>query len=79
MTLLSHLSASDGALPRAADARLLDLGFSAWEAALAAAEDERRGAVARAWSTTAAGKALLSAIFGNSPFLSRVAVAEWDF
>jgi glutamate-ammonia-ligase adenylyltransferase len=77
MKLLSHLSPNGDGLPLPADARLLALGFGAWEAALAEAEDERRTALARQWSATSPGRGLLAAIFGNSPFLSRVAVAEW--
>ncbi|MFI4948601.1 MAG: bifunctional [glutamine synthetase] adenylyltransferase/[glutamine synthetase]-adenylyl-L-tyrosine phosphorylase [Alphaproteobacteria bacterium] len=79
MTLLSHLSPNGDGLPLPADARLLTLGWSAWEAALAEAVDERCVALARGWSATAPGRALLAAIFGNSPFLSRLAVAEWQF
>ena len=84
MKLLSHLS-PNGAPPQGdgrpipADARLLALGSSAWEAALAEAQDEGRAALARAWSATSGGKRLLGAIFGNSPFLSGIAIAEWDF
>ena len=74
MKLLSHLSQNGHALPLPADARRLALGFSAWEAALAEAQDESRAALARQWSTTAAGRDLLAAIFGNSPFLSGVAI-----
>src|SRR5256886_16758705 len=36
-------------------------------------------AAARRWSATAPGKDLLAAIFGNSPFLSGLAIAEWGF
>jgi len=94
MKLLSHLSPNgagppgawpnvDG-LPAAGDARLLALGCAAWEAALAEAEDAglvpgARVRLARSWSATAAGRGLLAAVFGNSPFLGRLAVAEWDF
>jgi glutamate-ammonia-ligase adenylyltransferase len=81
MKLLSHLSPkrADGSptLPAPADAHLLSLGQDAWNTALAEAGDA--GAAARAWSGTAAGSALLAAIFGNSPFLSGVAVREWAF
>jgi glutamate-ammonia-ligase adenylyltransferase len=79
VTLLSHLSSGSDGLPLTADTYSLALGFDAWEVVLAAAEDTHRSAHARAWSATAAGKNLLAAIFGNSPFLSRIAVAEWDF
>ncbi len=79
MKLLSHLSPDAHELPRPADARRRDLGFDAWDAALTEAPDPRRAAQARDWSATPAGNALLAAIFGNSPFLSGAAVAEWDF
>jgi len=77
MKLLSHLSPNGDGLPRPADARLLTLGFSAWETALTEAEDQRDAALARRWSATSAGRDLLAAIFGNSPFLSGLAAAEW--
>ncbi|HEX3865076.1 MAG TPA: bifunctional [glutamine synthetase] adenylyltransferase/[glutamine synthetase]-adenylyl-L-tyrosine phosphorylase [Stellaceae bacterium] len=89
MTLLSPLSPDDdapdarpagtGAIPRAASPRLCDLGFAAWDAALAEAPDAARAQAARSWSDAAPGHDLLTAIFGNSPFLSGVAVAEWEF
>ncbi len=81
MKLLSDLSPNraDGhpTLPAPADARLLALGQEAWNAALTDAGDA--ATAARAWSATPAGTALLAAIFGNSPFLSGVAVREWIF
>ena len=81
MNLLSYPSSDSaengGALPLPADARLLALGEAAWEEALAAAGDA--AAAARAWSATPAGRSLLAAIFGNSPFLSGVAAREWAF
>jgi len=79
MKLLSHLSPNGDGLPRPADARLLTLGLTAWGAALAEAQDQSRAALARRWSTSAPGRALLAAVFGNSPFLSGLAVAEWGF
>jgi glutamate-ammonia-ligase adenylyltransferase len=79
MNLLSHLSPNDDGLPLPADARLLALGFSAWQAALAEAGEASRAALARAWCATPQGKRLIAAIFGNSPFLTGVAIAEWDF
>ena len=62
MTLLSQLSPDGHELPLPADERLRELGFSAWEAALASAPD---AAQARAWSAEPRGRRLLSAIFGN--------------
>jgi glutamate-ammonia-ligase adenylyltransferase len=79
MKLLSDLSANAGRLPRPADERLLALGLSGWAAALAGAENAPRAAAARAWSGTPHGKRLIAALFGNSPFLTGLAIAEWDF
>ena len=79
MTLLSHLSANADGLPQPADPRLCELGCSAWQAALAEASDQDRAALAREWSATPPGRRLITALFGNSPFLSGLAVAEWDF
>src|SRR5438105_6803058 len=79
MILLSHLSPDGDALPKPADARRLALGFEAWNEALALASDEPEGTHARQWSDLPSGKRLLASIFGNSPFLSGIAVKEWDF
>jgi glutamate-ammonia-ligase adenylyltransferase len=77
MTLLSTLSPDGAGLPQPADARRLALGFDAWDEALAAAADDPAAAAARDWSRSPAGRRLLGAVFGNSPFLSGVAVREW--
>ena len=81
MKLLSHLSpdrAKDGGkLPLPGDERLLALGQSAWDEALTEAHADAKAA--HAWSETPAGRRLLAAIFGNSPFLTSVAVREWQF
>jgi glutamate-ammonia-ligase adenylyltransferase len=79
MKLLSHLSPDGDGLPKPADARRLALGFEAWNEALALAPDDPEGALARQWSEASSGKRLLASIFGNSPFLSGVAVKEWAF
>ena len=79
MKLLSDISAGNRALPRPADPRLLELGLAGWDSALAEAEDRDRAGLARAWSATPEGGHLLAALFGNSPFLSGLAIAEWDF
>ena len=77
MKLLSHLSPDGGGLPEPADPRQLALGFEAWNEALGLAQGEAGSGVARQWSASPLGKRLLAAIFGNSPFLSGVAVKEW--
>jgi glutamate-ammonia-ligase adenylyltransferase len=77
MKLLSHLSSDGDGLPKPADARRLALGFEAWNEALALAQGNIASDLARQWSATGAGKRLLASIFGNSPFLSGIAVKEW--
>jgi len=77
MTLLSHLSCNGSGLPLPADARRLALSFAGWDEALARAGED--AAAARDWSATPAGKRLLAAMFGNSPFLAAIAIKEWAF
>jgi len=77
MGSLLDLSRPDAMPPRPADPRLRELGFAAWETALAESAAHSRSAIASAWAATQSGKGLLAAIFGNSPFLSKLAVAEW--
>ncbi len=79
MELLSRLSLDGDDLPRPADQRRLSLGLEAWQAALAAAEPGPAAAVASDWSRSPQGEKLLAAIFGNSPFLSGLAIREWKF
>jgi glutamate-ammonia-ligase adenylyltransferase len=77
MGSLLDLSRLDAVLPRPADPRLCELGFAAWKTALAESVNHSGTAIARAWAATKPGKRLLAALFGNSPFLSKLAVAEW--
>jgi glutamate-ammonia-ligase adenylyltransferase len=79
MKLLSNLSPDLGGLPEPADARRLSLGLEAWQEALALAQGDPGSDIARYWSATPPGQRLLASIFGNSPFLSSVAVKEWAF
>jgi glutamate-ammonia-ligase adenylyltransferase len=79
MKLLSHLSPDGDGLPEPADARRLALGFEAWRETLALANGDPISDLARCWSAADPGKRLLASIFGNSPFLSGVAVKEWAF
>jgi [glutamine synthetase] adenylyltransferase / [glutamine synthetase]-adenylyl-L-tyrosine phosphorylase len=79
MKLLSHLAADEGRLPQPGEARLMALGFEAWEAALDAAEGDPAAASTREWSAPPQGRRLLGAIFGNSPFLGGLAIKEWRF
>ncbi|HTZ37358.1 MAG TPA: bifunctional [glutamine synthetase] adenylyltransferase/[glutamine synthetase]-adenylyl-L-tyrosine phosphorylase [Stellaceae bacterium] len=80
MTLLSLLSPEAALpLPLPADPRQLELGREAWRAALAEAGADAASAAATRWSATPAGRRLLDAVFGNSPFLGAVAVREWRY
>jgi [glutamine synthetase] adenylyltransferase / [glutamine synthetase]-adenylyl-L-tyrosine phosphorylase len=79
MKLLSHLSSDGEGLPEPADERRLTLGFEAWHEALALARSDPGVEAARRWGATPRGKRLLAAIFGNSPFLSGVAINEWAY
>jgi len=79
MKLLSHLSPNGDGLPRPADTRRLALGFDAWNEALALAKGDPASDLARHWSTAGAGRHLLASIFGNSPFLTGIAIKEWAF
>ena len=78
MKLLERLSLDNGELPRPADQRRLSLGLESWRAALTV-ESGPAAAAARNWSCSPPGERLLAAIFGNSPFLSGLAVREWQF
>jgi [glutamine synthetase] adenylyltransferase / [glutamine synthetase]-adenylyl-L-tyrosine phosphorylase len=79
MKLLSHLSPHGDGLPAPADARRSALGLEAWREALASAENDPTSELARFWSETECGERLLTSIFGNSPFLSGLAVKDWAF
>src|ERR1700747_1082100 len=79
MKLLSLLSPNGDGLPKPADSRKLALGWEAWRDALALAQEDGVGAFGRSWSALTPGKHLLTSIFGNSPYLSGIAVKEWAF
>ena len=79
MKLLSHLSPNGDRLPEPADLRKLALGLGAWDEVIASAEDVHAAYLARSWSAAGPGKRLLASIFGNSPFLTGIAVQDWAF
>jgi [glutamine synthetase] adenylyltransferase / [glutamine synthetase]-adenylyl-L-tyrosine phosphorylase len=79
MRLLSNFSLEHDRIPHPGDARLLALGEAAWNEALAEAGEDADAAAARQWSGTPAGRALLAAIFGNSPYLCSIAIREWRY
>jgi glutamate-ammonia-ligase adenylyltransferase len=53
--------------------------MAAWDEVLTAAAQDPHTERARVWSNTPGGQSLLTALFGNSPFLSGIAVTEWKF
>src|ERR1051325_7956844 len=77
MGMLLDLSRSEITPPQPADPRLCELGFAAWQTALAEAADRDDADRARAWAASEPGRRLLAAVFGNSPFLSSLATKEW--
>ncbi len=79
MKLLPRLPPDGHGLPEPADARRVALGYDAWNEALALAQGNPASDLARHWSAAGAGKRLLPSIFGNSPFLTGIAVKEWAF
>src|SRR6201997_4024485 len=79
MKLLSLLSPNGDGLPKPADSRKLALGWEAWRDAIALAQEDDVAAFARSWSALTPGKHLLTSIFGNSPYLSGIAVKESAF
>jgi [glutamine synthetase] adenylyltransferase / [glutamine synthetase]-adenylyl-L-tyrosine phosphorylase len=79
MKLLSRLSPEGDGLPDPGDARLLELGLAAWSEALTHAGNAGLAEAAVRWSASRRGRRLLAAIFGNSPYLTAIAVNEWGF
>ena len=79
MTLIhGDLTAKRESLPKPADADAVALALERWEAAAGAAEPEIAER-ARAIADDADGRAVLSAIFGNSPYLTQCAVRDIGF
>ena len=66
-------------LPKPADSERLQTGLAHWLELAAAAPDAGLGAFMKNLAEQAAGKALLGAIFGNSPWLTRCMLAEPAF
>jgi glutamate-ammonia-ligase adenylyltransferase len=76
MTLPPLPTGAYRALPAPAVARQAQLGLERWQEAVAAAADPALATAMRAMAEDEAGQRLLAAIFGNSAFLSQIAVAE---
>ncbi len=76
MTLPPLPTGAYRALPAPAVPRLAELGFAHWREAADAMADDAAANDMRALAAGDAGKQLLAAIFGNSPFLSQICVAE---
>ena len=62
-------------LPAAADASAAETGFTRWAEIAARGDDTGIAAFARDFTADAAGHALLTAIFGNSPFLTQAVLS----
>jgi glutamate-ammonia-ligase adenylyltransferase len=76
MSLLPFIAEIDR-LPKPADLRAAERGLEAWTARLAdGAIEPAAEAYCRALAGAAEGRALLGAVFGNSPFLSRILLSE---
>ena len=67
-----------GTFPAPADPALAKQGLERWAEAAAAA-DATKARFARSLATDERGRALLEAVFGNSPYLSHVLIAEMDY
>lgn len=73
----SFRSAANG-LPAAADQGMLERGFESWASRSKRAGDGVADAAA-ALADDSAGRAVLSAVFGNSPFLTRLLTNDPEF
>jgi glutamate-ammonia-ligase adenylyltransferase len=75
MKLLPAFS-SGGRQPRPGSADLATLGFDGWHEAIAQLDDPALADFARGLTGQLEGRALLDAVFGNSPFLTRCLLRE---
>ncbi|MGH6962311.1 MAG: bifunctional [glutamine synthetase] adenylyltransferase/[glutamine synthetase]-adenylyl-L-tyrosine phosphorylase, partial [Dongiaceae bacterium] len=64
------------ALPRAANTPRANLGLERWRERARQTEDRPLGSFASALVEDAGGRALLDAVFGNSPFLGHCLLTE---
>lgn len=69
----------DAVLPRAADPALATLGLARWHEAVAESHHSQLSVVAQSLTADPAGRAVLDAMFGNSPYLTQLCVLEPDF
>jgi glutamate-ammonia-ligase adenylyltransferase len=67
----SHLLADPTSLPKAADGERAALGIERWREAAASADEPGLAEFAQGLSDDAGGRALLEAVFGNSPYLTQ--------
>ncbi|EWY37700.1 glutamate-ammonia ligase adenylyltransferase [Skermanella stibiiresistens SB22] len=65
--------------PKPADPAAAALGLERWEEQAARCPDAEVAAFARAYATDPAGRRLLEAVFGNSPFLTQAMVIDPAF
>jgi [glutamine synthetase] adenylyltransferase / [glutamine synthetase]-adenylyl-L-tyrosine phosphorylase len=76
---VSLLLAEARDLPAPADARAEATAFARWRDAAAEVDDPALAAFMREIAADPAGRALLAALFGNSPFLTQCCLAEPGF
>ncbi|QQP90853.1 bifunctional [glutamine synthetase] adenylyltransferase/[glutamine synthetase]-adenylyl-L-tyrosine phosphorylase [Skermanella sp. TT6] len=66
-------------LPKPADPNATSLGLERWAEQAARCPDAEAAAFARAYAEDPAGRRLLEAVFGNSPFLTQAMVMDLPF
>ena len=65
--------------PRPADPTAVQVGLERWAEQAARCADEDAATFAREYVADAAGRALLEAVFGNSPFLTQALISDLPF
>ena len=75
----SHFLADPTSLPKAADGERAALGIERWREAAAGADEPGLAEFAEGLAHDAGGRALLEAVFGNSPYLTQAILLDPDF
>jgi glutamate-ammonia-ligase adenylyltransferase len=75
----SHFLADPTSLPKAADGERAALGVERWREAAASADEPGLTEFAQGLSDDAGGRALLEAVFGNSPYLTQAILLNPGF
>ncbi|MSO92876.1 MAG: bifunctional [glutamine synthetase] adenylyltransferase/[glutamine synthetase]-adenylyl-L-tyrosine phosphorylase [Rhodospirillales bacterium] len=69
----------DAVLPRASDPALVTLGLARWREAVAESHHRQLSDAAKSLTADPAGRAVLEAMFGNSPYLTQLCILEPEF